>query len=985
EGIPPKREWKAGASAIQEDIYPAQEACDGKMETRWSSPAQDPQWLLFDLGREATICGLTLHWETAFSSEYLIDLSRDGNEWTTVYSNRHGDGRTDYVSFTPQPARFVRITGLKRATGCGHSIREVDIHGVSEQLRGTSGGQRPECLFDGRTNDCWTSSEAGSVSLQLDLGRDLEFGGLRIDWGTSFARDLEVLASDDGMAWRKITLLEDGTGAFDVLLFPKERARFLRLMMKAADEERPIEIREITLRGPDEVATPLALYQLAAEKTAAGFYPDWLRHRQVYWTVLGLPDDTREALFDEYGNLEPQKGGCSVMPYIYSSGKLQSALSSDGVVHSLADGFLPIPSVAWEGEGFTLRTEACAAGQPHTASAYVRYVISNTQERTWSGRLYLAIRPLQINPPWQYGGLASSDSMQLLSTNNKFIVVVNGESFLASLTAHDGFGVREFDRGDIVRELAQNRLPELQEATVTEGLISGALAYDISLMPGEVREIWIAAPLHKTLPTSWAASFEEAVEPMQAAWSNLLGPVQFELPNRDITDFMKAQMIHLLIHRDGKALQPGSRQYERSWIRDGAMMSVALLRMGLHEPVREFIEWYEPFIQTNGMVPPSFRYDDRPEYGPGSGLEYDGQGAWVYLVMTYYRHTGDLDFLKKHYPSIQQALAYLVELRERSLNGNEADALNHRFVGILPESYSHEGYDPPMHSYWDDFWALLGWKEGIEAANLCGHDADAQWAEEQYHALRTSLVHSIQTTMQCKNINTIPGCAEKGDFDPTSSCIALIPCDERTLVDEEVWQATFDRYLREVSARLDPGWCSSFTPYEARNISALVEIGRKDEAVALLNHLLDYRQPRAWQQVAEVALGDPRLACYIGDLPHAWAGSGFVNAIREMVLYERAETLELLRGTPLPWLEEGRGIRLRKLPTHFGPLNLSAQYSNGQLMVNLDLERSPKHLLLRWPLPTAPRRLWVDEKEWMDFDADGALLPGSTRRIQAEW
>jgi hypothetical protein len=37
--------------------------------------------------------------------------------------------------------------------------------------------------------------------------------------------------------------------------------------------------------------------------------------------------------------------------------------------------------------------------------------------------------------------------------------------------------------------------------------------------------------------------------------------------------------------------------------------------------------------------------------------------------------------------------------------------------GLLPESISHEGYSAkPMHSYWDDLWALKGYAAGIRIA-----------------------------------------------------------------------------------------------------------------------------------------------------------------------------------------------------------------------------------------------------------------------------
>ncbi len=41
-----------------------------------------------------------------------------------------------------------------------------------------------------------------------------------------------------------------------------------------------------------------------------------------------------------------------------------------------------------------------------------------------------------------------------------------------------------------------------------------------------------------------------------------------------------------------------------------------------------------------------------------------------------------------------------------------------RFYGLLPASISHEGYSAkPMHSYWDDFWALKGYDGAVDIAD----------------------------------------------------------------------------------------------------------------------------------------------------------------------------------------------------------------------------------------------------------------------------
>ncbi len=41
--------------------------------------------------------------------------------------------------------------------------------------------------------------------------------------------------------------------------------------------------------------------------------------------------------------------------------------------------------------------------------------------------------------------------------------------------------------------------------------------------------------------------------------------------------------------------------------------------------------------------------------------------------------------------------------------------------GLLPESMSHEGYMAhPVHAYWDDFWALRGFKDAAAMAEILG-------------------------------------------------------------------------------------------------------------------------------------------------------------------------------------------------------------------------------------------------------------------------
>ncbi|MBN1384194.1 MAG: discoidin domain-containing protein [Elusimicrobia bacterium] len=115
------------SSSIQEENLSAKYAFDGKMDTRWSSSASDPQWIVIDTGQLKDITGIKLFWETAFGKKYLILVSADKKTWKTVYKENNGDGGTDEITFDPVKARYVAVYCLERGTQWGYSLWEAEI------------------------------------------------------------------------------------------------------------------------------------------------------------------------------------------------------------------------------------------------------------------------------------------------------------------------------------------------------------------------------------------------------------------------------------------------------------------------------------------------------------------------------------------------------------------------------------------------------------------------------------------------------------------------------------------------------------------------------------------------------------------------------------------------------------------------------------------------------------------------------------------
>src|SRR5690606_9041651 len=110
----------------------------------------------------------------------------------------------------------------------------------------------------------------------------------------------------------------------------------------------------------------------------------------------------------------------------------------------------------------------------------------------------------------------------------------------------------------------------------------------------------------------------------------------------DFAATVRTALAHMLISRVGPRLQPGTRSYSRSWIRDGAMISEGLLRLGRQEVVREYLEWYAPYQFENGKVPCCV--DAR---GSDPVPENDSHGELVFNIAEYWRFTGDRKFLQR--------------------------------------------------------------------------------------------------------------------------------------------------------------------------------------------------------------------------------------------------------------------------------------------------------------------------------------------------
>jgi hypothetical protein len=849
----------------------------------------------------------------------------------------------------------------------------------------------PAAVDDDSTT-VWTSRAVPTPSLTLDLGYRREFGGLVIDWDSlEYARTYEILGSNDERTWRVLRRVARGNGGRDWLYMPESEAQWVRIVARATSRGRGMGVRDVRVKPLEWSATPNAFFADIAREAPAGSFPRYWPDRQTFWTLVGVEGDFREALFSEDGALEGDKAGFTIEPFLSNDARLITWNDVE-IARSLEDRDLPIPTVQWRAGGLTLDVTSFATGRSGASTVLARYRVTNLTDSVLRPTLYVAVRPFQVNSALQFlnttGGFAPIRSIVWRGGR----VHVNDTAHVVPLQAPRSFGATTLDAGDIVDHLRTGRLPTATTARDSLGFASGALAFPLSIPARSHHDVWIAMPARRARASAprMVAEANASFNVTKRQWQTRLDSIPIELPasGAPLVQAMRSSLAHILLNRDGPRIQPGSRSYERSWIRDGALTSAALLRIGGTREVREFIDWYAPFQYPNGKVPCCV--DHR---GADPVPEHDSHGQLIYLIAEYARLTGDTGVARTHWPRIVAAVGYIDTLRRQRLTP-EFDAPDKRhFRGILPPSISHEGYSAkPMHSYWDDFFALRGLKDAAELGFTLGETDEATRIAALSDTFRVDLIASIENAMRHHRIDFIPGAADLGDFDATSTTVGLAPGGELHRLPRQALERTFARYYDDFVKRRDgPQTWEAYTPYEFRVPGALLRLGRRDRALEVLDWLFKDKRPPEWNQWPEVVWRDPRIPRFFGDLPHGWVASDFIRSVLDLFAYEdehdTGAALVIGAGIRDEWLREGEGVRVRAMPTRFGRLGYQMRAMGDTIVLTFDpgLRMPAAGLIVRNPNDLPARRIVVNGREASPDQNGDLVLLAPAREVRFEY
>jgi F5/8 type C domain len=215
------------ASSLEGTTYAASKAFDGNTSTRWSSQFADPQWVYVDLGAAYNVDRVKLVWEAASSKAYLVQVSLDATNWTTIYSTATSTGGIQDLTGLAGVGRYVRMYGQSRNTVYGHSLWEMQVYGTAASTTGTvnlalnkaavassleGGTYAASKAFDGNTSTRWSSQFADPQWVYVDLGARYNVSRVKLIWEAAYSTSYKIQVSNDATMWTDIYSTASGKG-----------------------------------------------------------------------------------------------------------------------------------------------------------------------------------------------------------------------------------------------------------------------------------------------------------------------------------------------------------------------------------------------------------------------------------------------------------------------------------------------------------------------------------------------------------------------------------------------------------------------------------------------------------------------------------------------------------------------------------------------------------------------------------------------------
>jgi len=399
------------------------------------------------------------------------------------------------------------------------------------------------------------------------------------------------------------------------------------------------------------------------------------------------------------------------------------------------------------------------------------------------------------------------------------------------------------------------------------------------------------------------------------------------VPEAKANDTLLFAHVTQLIASDKGVVKGGEGFYDEFYIRDGAYQILELEEAGLFDVARKALESYPAHQLPDGRFESQARQWDA-----------NGQAQWA--LWQYFAMTRDTDWLAKMYPAMKRGADWTIQARREEPAGS-------RFAGLLPVAPADGEFlwDGKHHIVGYDLWNLRGMLCTAEAARALGKTEDAEALEKEAADYRSA----IEAAWKATGLAYFPPSWEGVGTD-WGNLEELWPTPLFAANDPRV-AANVER-VRKDSAEGIMKWngqADVIHPY-AGSYAVMSDLAKGNDTRVvedfywyLLHSSSTHAFPEGIYYKRNKAWGDT--------IPHVTGAANYAFLFRHMLVHEQGEELDLLKAIPDWWLADGKEIRIERLPTKFGMLNLTVRGRRNGVEVALDPPKRnpPAKIVLHLP------------------------------------
>ncbi|MCB0114056.1 MAG: hypothetical protein KDD84_08190 [Caldilineaceae bacterium] len=467
---------------------------------------------------------------------------------------------------------------------------------------------------------------------------------------------------------------------------------------------------------------------------------------------------------------------------------------------------------------------------------------------------------------------------------------------------------------------------------------------------------------------AWA---EDALAAERRFWNGYkLLPDTLSIPDDGIMEMLTACARNILQAREIKdglpEFQVGPTVYRGLWIIDGYFFLEAAQFMDRPQEAWRGIDALLRRVRPNGAI------EER-------SLDTKDTGLALATIVRQCELMHDSERLRELWPTLRRAVDYVRSLHEDACQLPEDDPAH----GLLPASFANGGLGGIRAEYTTVLWMMVGVQAVARAAIRLGLTDEADEINAFFTKLYTALREHAERDQRVRadGVRFLPM------LKPGSGAhhwIHNFPGDplpwEQVNPGTGTWAFAHAVYPGQLFAPDDPllqDFCqlldhlddaegipaaTGWLPFEALWSYAAsfyahvwLYVGRPDKAVDYLYAFANHASPtRVWRE--EQSLAAVGLDQQIGDMPHNWASAEFIRLVRNLLVFERGDVLELLPGLPAEWIVAGRALSIAT-PTPHGTVHLSltvGEDNTGDLHVKIDGPPTAQAIRVRIHRPRAP-------------------------------